>query len=185
MLTRAQNALYWREWSAAKRALMPGRETWTKLEEETRRHELHREALGHDKSHLDFTNDDFDKVLGALRAISKPGDLNAQLRQVRGAHRRARFALDQLIAEHGVDRNYVQGIIDQMFPTRAPAPDRARDRWQDEHDQPARPRKLLGELTVDELKKVIIALRKQVKRAQRQPAEVPPFSSDVVLSDRP
>jgi hypothetical protein len=53
MLTRAQNALYWREWSAAKRALMPARETFTKLEETTRRHELHVQAIGEEKSHVD------------------------------------------------------------------------------------------------------------------------------------
>jgi hypothetical protein len=165
MLTRAQNNLYWREWSAAKRALMPGRDTWTKHEENERRHLAHVHALGHDKSHLDFTNDDFDKVLGELRAISKPGDLNAQLRQVRGAHRRARYALDQLIRELGVDRNYVEAIIDQMAFL---------------HPSSFSPHPSLDSLTEPELKKVIIALRKQVKRAREQvtraqpePAEVP------------
>ncbi len=73
-----QNALYWREWAAAKRALMPGRATWTKYEENEHRHELHLEALGQEKSHLEFDNDDFDHVLSAFRAKSRPGDLKAQ-----------------------------------------------------------------------------------------------------------
>lgn len=167
-MTRAQNALYWREWSAAKRALMPGRETWTKHEENTRRHAITIEALGHDKSHLDFSNSDFDKVLGALRAISKPGDLNAQLRQVRGAHRRARYALDQLMRELQVDRNYVQGVVDQMNFGGTPAfsfSDALRpDAWQRERERAKVPKRLLEELTEPELKKVIIALRKQVRR---------------------
>lgn len=178
-MSPAQNALYWREWSATKRALMsqigrggPGRSTWTKFEENTRRHEITLKALGHDKSHVDFSNSEFDLVLAELRAISRPDDLNAQLRQTRGAHIRAQHLLDRLMRQLGVDRNYVQGVIDQMFPTRAPAPDRPRDRWQDERDQPSRPRRLLDQLTGPELQKVIIALRKQLKR-QRQPEEVP------------
>ena len=172
MLTQAQNALYWREWSAAKRALMPSRVTWTKHEEETRRHELHIRALDVDKSHLDFDNDDFDKVLGALRAISRPNDLNAQLHQVRGTHRRARHALDVLMIGLGVGRNYVQGVVDKM---------------NFEHRGSATLHPSVNDLTVDELKKVIIALRKQAKRKravhfsrhdrvdknEQEPAEVP------------
>lgn len=178
MLTRSQNALYWREWSAAKRALMLSaspartRETWTKLEENTRRHEITIRALGADKSHVDFTNAEFDQVLGELRAISKPGDLNAQLRQVRGAHRRAEWSLDRLMRKLGVDRNYVQGIVDQMFePVIIPA---SFAMWDRERRRTTAPRKLLDKLTESELKKVIIALRKQLKR-QREPAEVAPF----------
>jgi hypothetical protein len=154
MITPRQNALYWREWAAAKRALMPGRSTWTKLEENTRRHEITIKALGYDKSHLDFTNADFDQVLGELRAISQPGNLNAQLRQVRGAHRRAEWSLHRLMRKLGVDRNYVQCIIDHMdfehagFVTRHPK---------------------LDDLTFEELQKVIIALRKQAKRKEAVP----------------
>lgn len=156
MLSDRQNSLYWLEWAAAKRALMPGRSTWTKLEENTRRHEITIRALGADKSHLDFSNADFDQVLGELRAISKPGDLNAQLRQVRGAHRRAEWSLHRLMVKLGVDRNYVQGIIDRM---------------DFEHAGPIR-HPSLDELTEPELKKVIIALRKHSRR-KREPAEVP------------
>lgn len=144
-----QTALYWREWSAAKLALMSGRETWTKLEETMRRHAIHLETLGTDKSSRDFTNTDFDQILGAFRAISRPGDLNAQLRQIRGAHRRAEWALDRLMRKLGVDRNYVQGVIDHM---------------DFEHEGSAIRHPNLDDLTFQELEKVIIALRKQTKR---------------------
>lgn len=46
------------------------------------RHELHRRALGYGKSSKDFTNAEFDKVLAALRAISEPGNLDAQLNAI-------------------------------------------------------------------------------------------------------
>ncbi len=157
-MSPAQNSLYWREWAAAKRALMPGRSTWTKLEETERRHEITIEALGIDKSHLDFDNADFDKVLGALRAISKPGDLNAQIRQARGQHRRMHYELDRLMEKLGVDRNYVQGVVDQMAF---------------HHPSSITHHPSIDDLTADELKKVLIALRKQTKRPTREPAEVP------------
>lgn len=181
MITSRQNALYWREWAAAKRALMPGRETWTKLEENERRHDITIEALGRDKSHLEFTNADFDKVLGALRAISKPGDLNAQIRQARQQDIRARYVLDRLMVKLGKGRNYVQGVIDKIYND-DPAPDlnklpleeRAAARWQRERARDSRPRKLMENLTADEMKPVLNALREQVKRRRNAaPAEVP------------
>jgi hypothetical protein len=113
-LSRNQNALYWREWSAAKRALMPGRETWTKDEETNRRHELHIQALGEEKSHVDFSNDDFDKVLAAFRAVSRPGDLNAQLHALNGQRKRLMFGIRRLAKSMGADEFYVAGIVRTM-----------------------------------------------------------------------
>jgi hypothetical protein len=42
MISDKQNRYYWGLWAKAKRALMNGRETWTALEENKRRHEVHR-----------------------------------------------------------------------------------------------------------------------------------------------
>lgn len=72
-MTMKQNALYWSEWSLAKKA---GHLS------ECERHTIHIEALGEDKSHKDFANEDFDKVLAAFRAISRPTSLNSQVRQI-------------------------------------------------------------------------------------------------------
>jgi hypothetical protein len=72
-MTAKQNALYWSEWQQAKRA---GGLT------EPERHTIHIEAIGEDKSHKDFSNEDFDKVLAAFRAISRPTSLNSQVRQI-------------------------------------------------------------------------------------------------------
>ncbi len=65
-----QKALYFREWARV-RSVDPSAD----------RHALHTLALGTDKSSKEFTNADLDKVLGAFRAVTRPADLNAQVRQ--------------------------------------------------------------------------------------------------------
>jgi hypothetical protein len=71
-----QDRLYWREWGkAVKHCKASGLDA-------PDRHELHVKALGVDKSHKDFTNSDFNKILGVFRAVSQPGNLNAQKRQI-------------------------------------------------------------------------------------------------------
>src|ERR1041385_6065139 len=144
MLTRNQNALYWREWSAAKRVLMPGRDTWTKDEETTRRHELHIQALGDEKSHVDFNNDDFDKVLAAFRAISQPGNLNAQLHALNGQRKRLLFGIRNLARSIGAGEAYVQGIIDRMDARRGEKPregDDEIDDWERERERARKPQR--------------------------------------------
>jgi len=47
---------------------------------DAKRHELHKRALGRDKSSLDLTNAEFDAVLAVLSGISRPADLKTQLR---------------------------------------------------------------------------------------------------------
>lgn len=116
-LSRGQQLLYFREWAAVKRVLMPGRETFTKLEENERRHAITIEALGADKSSTDFTNDDFDKVLAAFRAISQPGNLQAQLDALDGRKKRLRFGImstaRKLVGAEDADA-YVRGVVSQM-----------------------------------------------------------------------
>ncbi|MDD2763449.1 MAG: hypothetical protein PHE83_05685 [Opitutaceae bacterium] len=76
---------------------------------DAKRHELHKRALGRDKSSLDLTNSEFDAVLAVFSAISRPADLQTQLRlqeqaPERAGHRagRALVLLQQLeIAEGG------------------------------------------------------------------------------------
>lgn len=75
-MTPRQTALYFREWGYVrgycKRHAQPAPD----------RHELHRRALGYDKSSKLFTNAEFDQVLGVFRSISMPGSLNSQVRQL-------------------------------------------------------------------------------------------------------
>lgn len=83
-MTARQRTLYWREWQAVLRVYP-----------EADRHELHVQSLGKDKSSSDFSNADLDKVLATFRAITRPSDLDGQLRQVHQPETRALYALDQ------------------------------------------------------------------------------------------
>jgi hypothetical protein len=74
-MTTSQNRLYFREWG---RVQATCKQQGFPIPD---RHGLHVKALGLDKSHLDFTNEDLDQVLAEFRAISQPDNLAAQLRQ--------------------------------------------------------------------------------------------------------
>jgi predicted unusual protein kinase regulating ubiquinone biosynthesis (AarF/ABC1/UbiB family) len=126
--------------------LMNGRETWTQLEENKRRHELHVRAIGRDKSHYDLTNFEFDKVVAELRAIIDPNDLRGQLRQANMQATRLNWGLRKLMRELDVNYSYVQGIVKQM----------------NEHGQLGSSR--LDALNTDDLRKVMIALREHKRR---------------------
>lgn len=79
-MTKAQTALYWREWSAAREALEG--HGYAPSETEGQRHRIHIEALGVDVSSKKLTNAQLDGVLAAFRAYSRPGDLGEQLRLI-------------------------------------------------------------------------------------------------------
>jgi hypothetical protein len=72
MITKKQNSWYWREWSKAHRADLT-----------LDRHECHIAALGHDKSHTTFTNEEFDLVIAEFLSISEPDNLDMQIRLLR------------------------------------------------------------------------------------------------------
>lgn len=74
-MTQKQDRLYWREWGKVTRYCKEHDQ------EIPDRHELHVQAIGRDKSHKDFNNEDLDKVLAVFRALSEPWNLNAQIRQ--------------------------------------------------------------------------------------------------------
>ena len=92
-MTALQNSLYFREWGRVRAACklhgfpVPDR------------HSLHVKALGQDKSHLVFTNDDFDLVLAEFRALSQPDNLAAQLRQQDMPRRRLLYSIWRLAPE--------------------------------------------------------------------------------------
>lgn len=146
MLTDRQRWLHWSLWKKAKNMLMHGRETWTKDEDNRRRHDLYTKALGHDKSLTKFTNADLDLVIAEFNAIIEPGNLDAQLRQIRMPRRRAEYRLKELMAELGVGHNYVAEIVHRM----------------NENGQLASNE--IDNLDAEELKKVVIALRKHQTR---------------------
>jgi hypothetical protein len=86
------------------------------------RHSLHTRVLGRDKSSLQFTNAEFDKVLAAFRAESEPGNLDAQLALIdQPEHRatviRGRLHLLSLYIglKPGHESSYIAGIASKLF----------------------------------------------------------------------
>jgi hypothetical protein len=73
---------------------------------------LHVKALGEDKSHLDLSNEDFDRVLAEFRSISQPDNLAAQLRQQDMPRRRLLYAINRLAPE-----SYWRAIARNKFGT--------------------------------------------------------------------
>lgn len=94
-MTDPQLGLYRREWNAARQVLRRG--GLSPKDADARRHELHVEALGADKSSTDLTNKEFDEVLKAFRAISRPADFAGQMALADMAAERKRHAIRQLM----------------------------------------------------------------------------------------
>jgi hypothetical protein len=76
-VTPAQEGLYFREWGKVRRHLRA--QGIDPKQADAKRHQLHKKALGVDKSHSDFTNADVDKVFAVFRAVTKPDNLEAQI----------------------------------------------------------------------------------------------------------
>lgn len=124
-MTAAQTMLYFREWGRVRdvqkaKGLPCG---------DVQRHALHQRALGTMKSSKDFTNADLDKVLAAMRAITEPGNLNAQLRALDQPELRnveARQACMALLVQLGIGKgedmikadwlrgSYLDGIVKRI-----------------------------------------------------------------------
>jgi len=119
-MTPAQTMLYFREWGAVRKHYT-GQGIDPK-QADAKRHELHRRALGVMKSSKDFTNADLDKVLGVFRAITQPGNLEAQLRQLDQAEKRFSALLDRArdlasrcVSKPGLEGRYLDGMALKIF----------------------------------------------------------------------
>lgn len=86
------------------------------------RHQLTVEALGYDKSSLDFTNAEFDKVLAVVWSHADAGDLDVQLAQLDQPIKRLQWLSKRHLRAAGVDEHgldyYLIGIGKRMFPGR-------------------------------------------------------------------
>lgn len=99
-MTKAQDRLYWREWGAVRKA-----------HREADRHRLHVQALGYSRSHTEFTNTEFDKVLGAFRALSRPASVASQIRQQDQPRTRMEHRLAEIQACLGLYVTDVAGFV--------------------------------------------------------------------------
>jgi hypothetical protein len=123
---------------------------------EAERHALHARALGADKSSLDFTNRDFDKVKGALLAVIDGSDLEAQIDALNQPKKRRLWSIRDLLAKLQKPEAYAMAIARQM---RGGALSSAAS---------------LDDLGEDALDSVIVALKAEKRRAKvRAKIDVP------------
>jgi hypothetical protein len=109
-MTPKQKAWYFREWNLARKRLVALADM-TPAEAELSRHELHVRALGIDKSSSALTNSDLDKVISAFRSISRPSDLDSQIRQADQERTRLIWAIRHL----GLPDAYLDDIAGKIF----------------------------------------------------------------------
>lgn len=117
-MSPAQTMLYFREWGFVRavrkaKGLPCG---------DVERHALHTKALGYGRSSKDFTNAEFDLVLAALRAISQPGNLTAQLHALDQPAMRegelftaVRVLAARCVSKPGMEDLYLNGMARKIF----------------------------------------------------------------------
>ena len=125
-MTAAQTSLYFFEWGQVRRHYLA--RGIDPKQADNKRHELHRRALGADKSSKDFTNADLDRLIAVFRAVYDGGNLDAQLAQLdqpenrrQAMIRRCHVAAGSFIGGHDDDAHargvaaYLDGTADRMF----------------------------------------------------------------------
>lgn len=112
-MTAAQTNKYWQLWGRVRKALTELGD-FSKADADAERHNIHREALGKEKSSKDLTNADLDKIYDAFDAVlvifDGPGDHD---RAATGPVKRLLWAIDQL----GLDEPYIASIARDTFKT--------------------------------------------------------------------
>ncbi|WP_193214974.1 hypothetical protein [Luteolibacter marinus] len=113
-MTPKQNRAYWQRWNKV-RTLLTSAGEFSKEDAEAERHEIHRAALGKDKSSKELTNrdldaifDHFDKYLVLLDG-PKSGPDRADVQPVK----RLIYAIEQL----GLPDRYLESISRDQFKT--------------------------------------------------------------------
>ncbi len=122
-MNQAQLRLYRFEWAQTRKWLRAHGRTPERAD--AMRHELHKAAIGIDKSSLDLTNGELDKVLAKFRSYSDGANLDAQLdAQEQPEMRRqalianARELASKVVARAGTERAYLDGLADKLFKVR-------------------------------------------------------------------
>jgi hypothetical protein len=182
-MTTKQLQFYRVLWSQAKRMLVAHGMSSREAEEE--RHAIHRRTLGYDKSSKELTNEEFDQVKGAFLAISKPGDMKAQLAQAAMPKTRRLVTLRHYLAAIGRPDEYAEAIAATMNrkgrigqpweadrayvrgakTKRAPRGEKVFfDYAHTQGGEPTRRDLTLDDLTADELEKLIVAIKREAKR---------------------
>lgn len=146
-MTEPQLRLYRAEWGKARKALRA--RGWAPALADAERKAIHVRVLGEDVSSLLLNNRQLDLVLGAFRAISSPAALAPQLDEADQPCRRRRWLIAKLCEELGHGGDYAQAVAVSMNREGKLGKRGVFD---------------LDELNEDELDKIIVALKKQVRR---------------------
>lgn len=132
MITKKQDRWYWLEWAKVRRA-----------DPTVARHQLHISALGKDKSHKEFTQEEFDQVIAEFLSISEPENLDAQIRLLKQPKTRLIFRIRRMAPEA-----YVKELL--------------MDRWKTDD---------LNELDVSDLHQLRNTLKSRSNALRRLPAQ--------------
>ncbi len=109
-MNEAQLRKYRVEWNKVRQVLRA--DGVSPKDADAKRHAIHIEALGSDKSSLDLTNREFDEVLKRFQAISQPANLRGQIDLEAMPESRKRFAISRLLAALGKDESHVEHLIE-------------------------------------------------------------------------
>jgi hypothetical protein len=103
-------------WKEARLKLDPLAKNWSTAENRQHRLEFASRALGRTIESFNELSKSFDvdALKGALLAVIRPDDLNAQLQQQDMHTTRMRMGLRKVVRELGVSEAYVEGIAKQM-----------------------------------------------------------------------
>jgi len=119
LLTRAQQSRFWREWSVACHVQgWTKANGWTDYQIDNERHSMLERAGFDSLTKVDHL-EGFDRVLSELAALSKPADLDAQVRQQQMPRIRALHAIRELDSKLSISRSfpspYLQAILRDKF----------------------------------------------------------------------
>jgi hypothetical protein len=112
-ITVGENFLYWRTWGAVKKMLALGK--FSKAEIESKRHEIHVEALGADISHKDFRREQLDRVLDAFDTYIIGADPSKSRRAVEQPRKRALFAVEDLADQLMMPEDTIEQVAQAHF----------------------------------------------------------------------
>lgn len=154
----AQIRKYRFEWNKARKVLRAQGKTPT--EADVRRHEIHIEALGEDKSSYDLTNKDFDAVLKCFKAISEPASFTAQIDLEAMPESRMRFKIDGLLAALGKGRAHADALVESR---------RASKRLVTVHSDAAADLDTLGE---EDLRRVMLDLKRECSKRWKRKGDL-------------
>lgn len=114
MMTKAQSSLYWRTWAKVRKTLIE-LGGFSKEDADLERHEIHRQALGSDKSSKLLNNRDLDAILDHFQSylVLADGPTSGPARTSSQPCKRLIWSIEQT----GLPEPYLESIARDQFQT--------------------------------------------------------------------